>query len=281
PETREQEPNDPFRPAEVRWPVIINGRIDRPGDADVFQFRGRQGQELVAEVRARRLQSPLDSALRLFGPDGALLAYSDDHDDPEAGLETHHADSYLRTTLPAEGTYRIQIEDVQRQGGPECAYRLRLSPPQPDFALRLTPSSLNARPGGNVPVTFHVVRRDGFTNRVLLRLEDAPPGFVFNNGRPAVIPPDKTQAKLTLRFPRQPLRRPLSLRFVGEARVQGRLIRHEAVPADDLMQAFIYRHLVPAQELLATTIGRPSLRGLAQRAVNLLRRAKPSRPTPK
>ena len=66
PECLEQEPNDSTQAAQaVTLPVIVNGRIDRPGDWDVFRFEGRAGQEIVAEVRARRLESPLDSVLEL------------------------------------------------------------------------------------------------------------------------------------------------------------------------------------------------------------------------
>ena len=53
-------------------PVIVNGRIGEPGDSDVFRFEGRAGEEIVAEVFARRLDSPLDSILKLTdagGPD--------------------------------------------------------------------------------------------------------------------------------------------------------------------------------------------------------------------
>ena len=66
PECLEQEPNDsPEHAQPVTLPVIVNGRIDRPGDRDVFRFEGRAGQEIVAEVYARRLDSPLDSVLKL------------------------------------------------------------------------------------------------------------------------------------------------------------------------------------------------------------------------
>ncbi|OHB56148.1 MAG: hypothetical protein A2173_01125 [Planctomycetes bacterium RBG_13_44_8b] len=36
----------------------------------------------------------------------------------------------------------------------------------------------------------------------------------------------------------------------GHAHMNEQTIIHQAVPADDVMQAFLYRHLVPAQELL-------------------------------
>ena len=66
PECLEQKPNDsPQQAQRITLPVIVNGRIDRPGDRDVFRFEGRAGQEIVAEVYARRLDSPLDSVLQL------------------------------------------------------------------------------------------------------------------------------------------------------------------------------------------------------------------------
>ena len=62
PECLEKEPNDSLQTAQpVTLPVIVNGRIDRPGDWDVFRFEGRAGEQIVAEVLARRLESPLDS----------------------------------------------------------------------------------------------------------------------------------------------------------------------------------------------------------------------------
>ena len=62
------------------------------------------------------------------------------------GLLTHQADSYLTARLPSPGTYFVYLSDAQHHGGDEYAYRLRVGPPRPDFALRLTPSSLNMPP---------------------------------------------------------------------------------------------------------------------------------------
>ena len=148
PECLEQEPNDsPEQAQPVTLPMIVNGRIDRPGDRDVFRFEGKAGQEIVAEVYARRLDSPLDSVLKLTDSAGRQLAFNDDHEDKACGLITHHADSWLRAVLPSAGTYYLHLYDAQNQGGPEYAYRLRISPPRPDFELRVVPSSINARAG--------------------------------------------------------------------------------------------------------------------------------------
>jgi hypothetical protein len=62
----------------IKLPVIVNGRIDQPGEWDVFRFDGRAGQTVVAEVYARRLDSPLDSVLRLTDAAGNQLAFNDD-----------------------------------------------------------------------------------------------------------------------------------------------------------------------------------------------------------
>jgi hypothetical protein len=44
----------------------------------------------------------------------------------------------------------------------------------------------------------------------------------------------------------------VALHLQGRAVIGGTVIRHVAVPADDVMQAFLYRHLVPAQEFLVS-----------------------------
>jgi hypothetical protein len=56
---------------------------------------------------------------------------------------------------------------------------------------------------------------------------------------------------------------PLSLRLEGRATIQGRELVRQAVPTDDMMQAFAYRHLVPAQDLKVTTIKRAAVRAPA------------------
>ena len=104
---------------------------------------GRAGDQIVAEISARRLDSPVDSVLQLIDSAGKQIAFNDDHEDKGTGLNTHHADSYIMTTLPSNGTYYVRLGDTQHNGGPAYSYRLRLSAPRPDFELRVTPSSLN------------------------------------------------------------------------------------------------------------------------------------------
>ena len=254
PECREYEPNSQARQAqEVKTPVIINGRIDQPGDTDVFRFEGRAGSEIVAEVYARRLNSPLDSVLKLTDASGRQLAFNDDHEDKGAGLTTHHADSRLSAVLPTNGVYYVHLGDTQRKGGAEYAYRLRLGPPQPDFELRLVPATVNVRGGGTVPLTIYALRKDGFTNDITLALKDAPVGFTLGGAR---VPAGQDQIRITLSVPPTEQKDPISLSLEGRATIQGREVVHPAVPAEDMMQAFAYRHLVPAKELCVAVNGR-------------------------
>ncbi|MCJ7730153.1 MAG: PPC domain-containing protein [Sedimentisphaerales bacterium] len=253
PEHLERELNDTNESADqVALPVIVNGRIDPQGDWDVFRIEGQAGDEIVAEVLARRLDSPLDSVLRLADSIGRQLAFNDDHEDKGSGLSTHHADSYLHATLPANGTYYIHLGDIQRKGGPEYAYRLRISPPHPDFELRIVPSSINVRAGASIPLTVYALRRDGFSNEIALVLKDAPAGFRLNGGR---VPANQDQVRLTLTAPPTPLKESLNLCLEGRAMIQGQEVVHPAVPAEDMMQAFAYRHLVSVKDLKVAVIG--------------------------
>ncbi|MCX8089972.1 MAG: hypothetical protein N3I86_03415 [Verrucomicrobiae bacterium] len=250
PEAVEREPNDaPDTAQPVELPLILNGVVRQPGDRECVRFQGRAGQRIVAEVLARRLDSPLDAALRFRDATGRVLAANDDAEDKAAGLLPHQADARLEITLPADGEYTLELFDAQQHGGPAHAWRLRLSEPQPDFALRVTPSALNVRPGGTATLRLHAIRYDGLTNDITVVLRDAPPGFRLD------APPitgTNTTVKATLSVPFRLPETPVRLELEGRAVVAGRALLRPVIPADEQMQAFFYQHLVPADELLVT-----------------------------
>jgi hypothetical protein len=254
PECLEQEPNDrPENAQTIALPVIVNGRVGKPGDVDVVRFEGKAGAAVVAEVRARRLESPLDSVLRLTDASGRQLAFNDDHEDKGTGLLTHHADSILRTTLPADGTYFLYLSDAQHKGGDEYAYRLRVSAPRPDFALRVTPASVNLRGGATIPLTVYALRKDGFAGPITLTLKDPPDGFSLAGG---LVPTNQDQVRITLTGQSAPTEQPVTLAIEGWATIGGETLMRPAVPAEDMMQAFAYRHLVPAHDMKVNVTGR-------------------------
>jgi hypothetical protein len=247
PECLEEESNnEPAQAQKVKLPVIVNGRVDKPDDWDLFQFTGKSNEAVVVEVAARRLDSPLDSVIKLTDANGAVLAFNDDHEDLCAGPNTHQADSYLMTRLPADGTYLVHLGDTARQGGEEFAYRLRISAPQPDFALRVVPSSISLRGKSTATVSVHVQRRDGCASPIKLVLKDPPPGF---SALPVTLSGTQTVARLTIKCELVATKVPVNLDIVGRAKIGEMEITHEAVPAEDRMQAFLWRQLVPATDL--------------------------------
>ena len=271
PEVVEKEPNDePRRARKVKLPLIVNGRIDRPGDRDVYAIDGRAGDEIVAEVQARRLDSPLDSTLKLTDSKGKQLAFNDDHEDKGSGLLTHHADSYLTCRLPAKGRYYVTISDAARKGGPEYAYRLRLSAPRPDFELRVTPSAINAGRGMNVPLVVYALRRDGFGGEIALTLKDGPRGVALAGG---LIPAGQDDVRLTLAVPPAMAlpAAPLTLAIEGKATIRGKEEVRRALPVDDMMQAFAYHHLVPADSLKLAVTRRGAFRSPARIAAQVVK----------
>ncbi len=247
PETFAVEPdNDIAHAALVAVPTTINGRIESPGDGDVFAVKCKKGEPLELEVFARRLNSPLDSYLRITDISGRQIAYNDDQEDVGSGFLTHHADSRIHFVPPSDGLFYVRLGDAQRQGGKEFSYRLRLDRPRPDFALRTVPSGINGTPGASVPVTVHALRKDGFSGDINLSV--APAGFVLSGG---CIPAGTDSITATLTFPNKLKPTPEPVEITGVAEIAGAQVTHKAVPADDMLQAFIYHHLVPAPELLA------------------------------
>lgn len=244
PETLDQEPNDRIEQAQpIKIPTIINGRIDPPGDHDVFLIEG--AGRVIAEVNARRLGSPLDSMIYLTDEQGNEIAFNDDFVDATQAMQTHHADSQLIARIPAQKTY-LHITDAQQNGGHEFAYRLSLRAPQPDYELRVTPSSIMARAGQTVPITVFAMRHDGFQEDIEVALVDPPEGFELAGG---VIPGSADQARMTLTMPRQTSTEPIALEMEGSAkqRFSGRSMVRPAIPAENMMQAFIWHTLVPVE----------------------------------
>jgi hypothetical protein len=277
PELFEKESNDtPSRAQKVTLPVMINGRIDKTDDWDVFQFTGKAGDTVVAEVYARRLESPVDSVIKLTDAKGNLIAFNDDCEDLSAGVNTHHADSYCMAKLPADGAYYVHIGDTGRHGGEEYGYRLRISAPRPDFALRIVPSSAGVAPKGSASLSVFAIRKDGFDGDIKLTLKNPPEGFSLASNQlktppkkikgsktppPAPPPPSTTlpalqpMVKIQFKAGTTSLHEPVNLHVEGRAQVSDTEIVREAVPAEDRMQAFLWRHLVPAQDFKVVVFG--------------------------
>jgi hypothetical protein len=236
------------KPLAVTMPVVVNGCIREAGEKHAYSFSGKKGQNVCLEVRARRLGSPLDSYIMLFNSKGEKIGENDDIKDKSEGLLTHVADSELVCVLPEDGTYTAQIYDTQGKGGPEYAYRFRIGPPAPDFDLRITPAAVSVPKGGCAQLAVFVIRKDGFSGEIKLSLDDASPGELSLDG--GIIQEGSDRVRLTLSASDKSNVGSFAPRLRGTAMIDGKSISHIAAPAEDLMQAFIYQHLVPRREQL-------------------------------
>ncbi|MCM8771865.1 MAG: PPC domain-containing protein [Candidatus Omnitrophica bacterium] len=250
PEIFEKEPNDTrLKAQKIEIPVIINGIISKPKDIDMFKFNLPEGFKLVIEVYSRRLGFPLDSHISLIDSKGKILISNDDFYDKNFDFLTHHADSYIYYEIKEKGTYYLKIWDSQNCGGNEYVYRIRISSPNPDFSLFVFPSSLNLFFSGNIiPFYVYAVRKDGFDGEIKIYLKNAPEGIFLNGGR---IPEGKNKVALTLSTATSfvPLNRPIPIKIEGVAFINGKEVRKEAKPAEEVMQAFAYFHLLPSSNL--------------------------------
>jgi hypothetical protein len=247
PECLAQEPNDqPAAAQKVTLPVIVNGRAELPGDWDVFEVEGTAGQTVVAEVHARRLGSPFDSFVKVTNEQGQIIALNDDHYDAASGLNTDHADSYLMVTFPTDGKYFVHIGDTRQHAGTDHAYRLRISHPQPDFELRMIPSRMCIPSKVSANLTVFAIRKDGFNGPITLSFQNLPEGFESSG---ATLAAEKEVVGLALKTSLAESEGPINLTVVGTAKVGDQEIVRQAVPAEDRMQAFLWRHLLPAEDL--------------------------------
>ncbi len=128
PEQVEVEPNeDSPSAATVPLGVVINGRIEKRGDLDCFRFEARQGQRVVIECLAKRIDSQLRAVLEVFDQRGQRLA---------SGRAYFGVDPLIDFRVPADGAYVVKVHDLVYAGGAQHFYRLEIdSGPRVAFAF--------------------------------------------------------------------------------------------------------------------------------------------------
>lgn len=185
--------NGPTHPQPLDWPVTVSGRI-RPGLHDVYRFVAKKGQKLLFQVESRALGFPLDAVLRLTDEAGKTLERVDDPRPERDGAR----DPALAFTAPADGAYRLEVEDLHGGGGFRYVYRLRAVPVAPDYELALAMDRFVAGPGKPAEVAVAVTRQNGLDAEVEITAEGLPEGVTVE---PAHSQPTGPTAKaVTLRL---------------------------------------------------------------------------------
>jgi hypothetical protein len=127
-ELMEAEPNSqPGEAQLISMGSTLNGQSAGGPDVDWYQLRLRQGERVLIECWARRLDSRLEPLLTLHDAAGAELSH---------GVVGQSGDPLLDFTAPREGAYLLQVRDAIYANGAEYFYRLRVARgPHIDFVL--------------------------------------------------------------------------------------------------------------------------------------------------
>ena len=120
------------------------------------------------DVSAERINSPLSPSLTLLNAAGEVLANN-------AGVGGRR-NAIIDYSFSEPGEYAVRIEDIAGKGGPAYLYHLDIRPTVPDFAISVTPDNPNIGKGGTGLLEVTLQRRVGFTEPILLSVENLPPG---------------------------------------------------------------------------------------------------------
>jgi len=137
--TSETEANDTLETANAiaNLPAALSGVISTKEDQDHFRVTLRKGDVVTILVEAEALPggSELDSEVFLLNSSGATVATNDQNGlggplSSETNLPQN--DSFVRTVVPADGTYYIRIWDWAYEfGGAAFVYKLHITTQAP------------------------------------------------------------------------------------------------------------------------------------------------------
>lgn len=248
-------------PIKVKTPTVIYGTIAFTNETDVYEFDAKKGEKVALDLTAQPLGSNLDAVLEVFDSTGKSIALNDDranHTGPNIGNEVHHSDPLLMVDIPADGTYSVKVYGNTRKAGADCFYRLRISPPQPDFTVCVTPSCLRFS-GSNANIKCFVYRKEGFTGDVELRFVTNEKNYAISGGGKITMSDHAESTTIvadniknfTVKAVEKLKPNPQPVKMIAVGKVGDKEIIHPVLFCDEWMQAFIWYHLVPVKEASA------------------------------
>ncbi|MDX1944202.1 MAG: PPC domain-containing protein [Pirellulaceae bacterium] len=189
-ETASPQPDDA---AAATLPAILCGTLEAPKDRDLFTFTASKGTSITFRAITRSAGSAAVLVFRLLDAQGTQIAESPitDSDEP---LWTF--------AIPAEGTYKLAVDELASRGGPDYAYAVEARP-GPQFSLGVKVEKTPARLRCMVPhgEAFHIdvtTARQGYDGPITLAIDSPRAGWqVFNN----VIPPKAAETRLIVVAP--------------------------------------------------------------------------------
>jgi len=215
----ETEPNNAAGNTPAELPAMFNGRISTPGEVDCWQWKGVKGDVIQFDLRAGRLQSPLDGVLIITDAAGKQLARAE-------VTAANQLDPTLDFKVPADGVYVVQVhERFRSRGGSEFAYRLRAGTAAADFQLSLNEDTLTIPRNGTAKVRVSANRLGGFNQAIALDVEGLPEDVAFTGN---TIPPGKPFVDVVFKANEKAAIRLTRTRITGKAEVAGEIVKRVA-----------------------------------------------------
>ena len=228
-ETIEKEPNDEVASAtRFTVPQILNGRFDKPGDVDRFVFTAKKDERIIFETLSRQLGSPADVFLTIQNAQGQELASADDSTPWSFPAAANKDDARLEFKVPADGDYTVSLWDLNKRGGSEFVYRIRVVPFEPGF--KLLARQLDAQktsidkmdvPQGSAAMLLVRPVRVEYAGPIALSVDGLPPGLTASS---TVIGPGQTDTVITVNAAEGAALSGAQVRIVGTADINGKKV---------------------------------------------------------
>jgi hypothetical protein len=185
----EREPNDALQKAlPVEIPTALNGRFEKPEDADWFHFKADKDERLVFLTTSRSAGSPCDVFLEVRDAEGKAIAESN-----PVGAQ----DTALTNKFASAGDYFLVARELAGRGAPDFAYQIEVRKFAPAFTLAVDEVKFEAKNGAEFSIPISCARYD-FNDKIALKFPGLPDGFTFEN---AAIEEKKTNATVKIKVP--------------------------------------------------------------------------------
>jgi hypothetical protein len=208
---------DVKEPTRLTIPGVACGVLSAPQQRDVFEFAATKGVPLRFRAISRSLGSAAIVALRVLDAAGKQLAESP---------VTESDEPALNFTPPADGSYKLAIEELAGRGGSEFTYAVECKS-GPQFSLLLKNDKNNrlrySVPSGGAFYLDVQAQRVGYDGPITLAVDSEHPGWqIFNN----TIAAKTNEVKLYIQPPLDLAAGELTeLRVLGQATAGGRDIK--------------------------------------------------------
>lgn len=170
--TVEREPNDTPQNAQAfSIPTLLSGSFAKLRDRDWYEFHLRESERLRFTGRTRSIGSACDLFLQIQDAKGKGIA--------EANV-TGADEGTITNTFKKAGAYRLLVEELNRQGGPNFNYQIEVTEFRPGFTLSAELETASGPPGGTFEIPVKVARR-GFEGPIKLTLVGLDARFTITN----------------------------------------------------------------------------------------------------